>query len=619
MRKWAGTCQPTPGNMSELEQFVLDYLQEIGSIVEAPAYGIYEVLLPEPAAARWHVPAYLQLTFADTERDDVNRLGYNHPLVEQMVQEAHGRSASTCLYVNNLRLNKSGVDELAIKNWVILNARAQPQKRSTVTRVRSTYVRFNFKAAILSHEKQERLVSVLMDAHTGSRVAGSEPIESSATAVSADATLASLSDAPMCWQPEDGPPLQAPLAEATLLALLGRAQTAVLREMETELAALQERVARYRQLDEARLADYYDTLEKDLQARLQNASAERRRGLQDKLTAVQTERRHKLGDLAERYQVRINLTLLNVLVVQQPKLIQPVQIANRSTKINAYAVWDPLLRQLEPLQCQVCGQPGKSLYLCYNGHLAHEDCLAPACIDCKRVFCRDCAHEVSVCDVCHEPLCRHSQLTCPDCGRHTCQAHRELCHADNGRPADLTVQAPSPPEPAPAKPETPPATGRKGRSKSPSKSRQAKSRPQPTRKVKSGPKALRMEVVLHVDAVAAYLLGKRDREIAVRVWELVPAEGGILRNCQCEKGESCQASGMVIRPSESRYIKRQMRDELAAFAAEYDLPPQKIHYNRLSSLSGEPYSVPRFELIGLWKNEEAIREARDTFARLYWK
>jgi hypothetical protein len=37
-----------------------------------------------------------------------------------------------------------------------------------MARVRSIYVRFNFKAAILSDEKQERLVSVLMDAYTGS-------------------------------------------------------------------------------------------------------------------------------------------------------------------------------------------------------------------------------------------------------------------------------------------------------------------------------------------------------------------------------------------------------------------------------------------------------------------
>jgi hypothetical protein len=605
--------------MSELETFVLGYLQEAGGIVEPPAYGVYEALLPDAAAARWGVPAYLQLAFTGDDQDGLTRLGYNHPLVEQIVQEAHGRSASTRLYTNDLRLDKSGVDELAVKSWVILNARTQLLKQSTMARVRSTYVRFNFKAAILSDEKQERLVSVLMDVHSGSRVANSEAIESSATAVSPETTLASLPDAPIRWQPKGGPKLKAPLAETTLTALLDRAQTAVLQEMQTELAALQKRVARFRQLDEARLTNYYDTLAKDLQTRLQTASADRRAGLQDKLTAVQTERRHKLADLAERYQVRIHLTLLNLLVIQQPKLIQPVQIANRSTQVSAYAVWDPLLRQLEPLHCQVCGQPGQRLYLCHNGHLAHESCLAPACIDCKRVFCHDCADEVGVCDVCHEPLCRHSQLTCPDCGRHTCQAHRGLCHADNGRPVDLTKQITPPPEPAaPAKPETPPQTNRKKQPKPPPKS-QPRPKPKLVPVVKGGPKPLRMEVVLHVNSVAAYLLGKRDREIAVRIWELVPQEGGILRNCECEKGESCRANGMVIRPFEPHTIEKQMRDEVTAFADEYSLPPQKIHYNRLSSLSREPYSVPRLELFGLWKNDAAITEARETFASLYWK
>ena len=449
--------------MSELEQFVLGYLQEIGSIVEPPAYGVYEVLLPEAAAARWRTSAYLRLAFQETGRENVTLLGYNHPLVEQMVQEVYGHAAASHVYVNGLRLDKTGVDDLALRHWVILNARAQPQLRKTVARVRGTYIRFNFKAAILSDEKQERLVSVLMDAHTGSHVPDMERIELRATAVTADDTLASLPDAPMRWQSPDGAVLKSPLAENTLAALLPRVQDVILQQMKTDLDVLQKRVSRFRQLDEARLTDYYDSLERDLRTRLLNASPERRPGLQDKLTAVQTEREHKLTDLAERYQVRINLTLLNVLVIQQPKLIQAMQIANRSTQTAVYAVWDPLLNRLEPLYCQVCGKAGQRLYLCHNGHLAHEDCLAPACIDCKRVFCRNCAGDVGVCDVCGEPLCRHSQVQCPQCKRHTCQAHLGMCHAQDGQPVDLTAQAAPPPTPAPPPPPpTPPAASVSG-------------------------------------------------------------------------------------------------------------------------------------------------------------
>ena len=128
-----------------------------------------------------------------------------------------------------------------------------------------------------------------------------------------------------------------------------------------------------------------------------------------------------------------------------------------------------------------------------------------------------------------------------------------------------------------------------------------------------------MEIVLHPTTVAAYILGKRDREIAVRIWELMPEEGGIIRNCQCEKGDACKADGMVLHPFPYQAIENQMRAELAAFAAEYGLPPKKMHYNRLSPLSSEPFPVARLKLFGLWKNEEAITEAQDTFADLYWK
>ena len=603
--------------MSELETFVLDYLEEAGSLVEPPAYRIYEVILPEVIAERWDVPAYLQLAFTDTEREEAIRLGYNHPLVEKMVKEAHNRFASTCLFTNNLRLDKKGIDEIAIKNWAILNARTQPQKRSTVFRVRSVYVRFNFKAAIVSDDKQERLVSVLMDAHTGSRVVDTHLIESRATAVTPDDVLTSLPYAPMRWQPKDGIQLKSPLEEMTLSALLERAKTAVLQEMQADLTNLQKRVTRFRQLDEARLADYYDTLANDLQNRLRSASPERKAGLQDKLTAVQTERTHKLADLAERYQVHINLELLNLLVVQQPKLIQTVEIANRNTHINAYAIWDPLRHQLEPLQCQVCDRPAQRLYLCHNGHLAHEDCLAPACIDCKRVFCQDCAHEIGRCVVCHEPLCRHSQLTCRDCGRHTCQEHRGLCHANDGQPVDLATQAAPEPEPEPEpvpQPKTPPS--RTTRSRSPAPKPPPKPKPKLSRPLYRGPKVVRMEVVLDSNAVAAYMLGKQERQMAVRIWELDPEEGGILRNCQCEKGTDCKADGIILRPFPLSHIETQIRNELTALAEEYNYPPDKINYNRFSSPHQPPLPVGRFTLFGLWKNEAILSAARIAFDQL---
>lgn len=606
--------------MSELETFVLGYLEQMDSIVEPAVYGIHEVLLPDVVAERWHTAVYQRLAFADTEDEAVTRLGYNHPLVERMIEEARGQMASTQAYINSLRLNKKDLDKLAVKEWGVVNGRVVPQLRATLARARSTYIRFNFKAAILSDEKQERLVSVLMDAHAGYRVAETDLIETQASAKEPDTVLRSLPDAPIRWQPDDNQPLSNPLDQRTLTALLERAKTAVLQELSEHLKLLQKRVSRFRELDEARLTEYYDELERDLQHRLNRASADRRASLIDKLEAVKTERGHKSADIADRYQVQLNLTLLNLKVIRQPKLLVPVNIKNRVTKVSAYAVWDPLRHRLEPLACAVCGLPLRRAYLCHNGHLVDEDCLAPACIDCKRVFCRQCADEVGECEVCHEPLCGHSRIRCDVCGRGTCRAHQGLCHANDGRPVDLTLQT-TPPEPEAAptpKPKPAAKTPRRAkstRSRSTRKPKTVLTRPKMPRGV---PKPQRIEVVVYSDTVVAFVLASRERQIAMRVWELRPAEG-VIRTCECEKKDACEANNMVLRPFDWQPIESQILQEIASFRKEYGLSSKKVRFSQVSSFDGPVFPMNSFKLFGLWKEKEAIAKTRASFDRLYWK
>ncbi|MFQ5433605.1 MAG: hypothetical protein ACE5FD_01900 [Anaerolineae bacterium] len=197
--------------MSELETFVLGYLKQLDSIVEPPVFGIHEVLLPDEAAERWRTAVYQRLTFNDTEDDSATRLGYNHPWVERMVAEAREQTASTQTYINGLRLNKKDLDKMAMKEWAVINGRVSQQRRATQSRVRSTYVCFNFKADVISDEKQEQLVSIIMDAHTGYPAAEAALIEAQAAAAEPDGVLDSLSDAPVRWRSDDNRPLKAPL------------------------------------------------------------------------------------------------------------------------------------------------------------------------------------------------------------------------------------------------------------------------------------------------------------------------------------------------------------------------------------------------------------------------
>ena len=606
--------------MSTLQAFVLEYLQHVGGIVEPVAHGIHEVVLPDEMAQQWHVPTYQQIAFDEVADASVTRLAYNHPLVEELIVSARSQAASTCVYINDLRLDKTGLADLARSSWILPNSRVVELREGTIGRVRSTYVLFNFKAALVSDEKREQLVSIVMDANAGHAALAPQYMTQAVNGYAPDATLKTLSPAPMRWGAlADVPSPTQPLALATLHALLQRAQTAIQRELAEPLQSLQQRSQRFRELDEARLQEYYDEMARDLQQRLSTAQTERRASLEDKLTAVAAERAAKLADVAERYQVRLNLTLLNLLVIVQPKLVLPVSVETRTTKGRTYAVWDPLLHRLEPLVCTVCGEPSERTFLCHHGHFAHQTCLAPSCIDCKRAFCLQCADAMGSCAVCQQPLCRYSRLACRHCGRGTCQAHAGLCHANAGQPASLQAPSPVPelPAPAPSAPPPVPKSAPKSASKKPPRPapRQQAVRPRASPPVPLGiPKPQRLEVVIEHDlaAVAAYVLASRERQVAVRAWEL--RSEGIAVFCQCEKGRACPENHLVLRPANAAGIEKQVLAALDAFRQEYGIPSKKVSFSQ--RVAGHVVPQRRFTLQGEWKDDTVLDQAREGFRRL---
>ena len=607
--------------MSTLQSFVLEYFQHVGGLVEPDTAGVHEVVLPDEVAQQWHVPTYQKVAFDEVAEAHVTRLGFNHPLVEELIASSRLHAASTCVYINDLRLAKTHLADVARDTWGLPNSRVVEQRNATIARVRGTYILFNFKAALVSDEKHEQLVSVVMDANAGHAAVEPHRIVQATNAYEPDATLKTLSHAPMRWGDTAGMAQTGPLASATLHSLLPRAQTAVLRELADPLQSLQQRTQRFRQLDEARLQEYYDEIARDLQQRLATAQPERRISLEDKLTAVAAERTAKLADVAERYQVRLDLTLLNLMVIVQPKLVLPINLANRTTTVQTYAVWDPLLHRLEPLVCRVCGESSPRTFLCHHGHLAHPECLAPSCVDCKRAFCLQCADAVGSCAVCQQPLCRYSRLECKHCSRATCQAHTGLCHAKAGEPAALGVPEPAPVAPAAPSPSPPPPPAVEPAPKPTAAKPPGRATPQRAAqpRVRSPlplgiPKPQRIEVIIEREpaVVVAYVLASRDRQVATRMWEL--HADGIAVSCQCEKGRGCHENNTVLEPAQVADIDQQVLFAIGKLSWEYGISVEKLRINR--RVAGRLAPQQRFVLQGDWKDEAILNRARAGFRRL---
>ncbi len=594
-----------------LQDLILGYCRQVGGLVEPPAYGVHEVLLPDEVAARWRIDPHQQFVFSGEGAPAgkaVTFLHYGHPLVETVVDELRRRTANGLFFINLPRLEKPGLFAVIEKALGLPNARLFPVPGAVERHRMYHYVQFNFKASLVADEKRELLLPVWMHLQGGYPVK-SEPIERLAV-LDVESQFKHLTPAEATWLAQ---PQANPLAPGVLSALLERARLAARQSLGDTLQSLEKRLQRYLELDRARLQQYYDDLKKDAERRLQKAEEDRRPALQAKLEAIESERKAKLADVEQKYHLRVDLELVSLAVVAQPKLDLLVEIKKRTAATQRQVVWDPLLHMVEPPACDVCGLPGQELLLCENGHLAHAGCLAPQCVECKRTYCQKCADQVQTCAVCDRPVCQHSLARCPECRRVTCHAHLNLCHAADGAPLRATAATVEPAaQPEPAAPAARSETPGKGRKPARKPEAPPAKRP-PASKVFAGPRGDYVDVFFGSARalVSAYVMVKK-REIAVRSWELT--EDGIAVYCKCAN-PYCRKDGLIYRPArEDGQIEGQMMSFIQELMEEYHVPSRKLHFYRMRA--GESYDERKLVLIGKWRDADALEAARQGFDRL---
>lgn len=603
---------------TSLRDLILGYCRQVGGLVEPPAYGIHEILLPDEVAARWSVDPLQRLVFTpEAEGQGVGSPGingeavtfvsYGHPLVETVVNELRQRTANGLFFINNVRLEKPGLFGVIEKAIRLPNAKLFPVYGAVERQRLYHLVRINFKASLISDEKRELVVPVWMNLQGGYAVQGAE-LEH----------LAILDD-------ENGFPRLAPaeptwiageaLSTGVLQALLERSRQAALVELAPTLEGLQKRLQRFLELDRARLTEYYSDLIKDAEKRLRNAEEDRRPALSAKLAAIQAERQSKLADVEQKYRLRVDLELVNLAVMAQPKLDLMVEIKKRIGGVQRRAVWDPLRHIVEPLICDVCGQAGEELYLCEEGHLAHAGCLAPQCVECKRTYCRLCAERVQACVVCSRPVCVHSLVKCPQCQRVTCHDHVNECHAAEGAPRRLQkeVQPPAAAVPAPAAPaKKEPAAGRK----SAPKKEAPKAKPAAVQLKLAAPPAVTGDYIdVYADpaqgTIMAYVMAKK-RELSVRTWEMT--DEGILSTCHCEKGRNCDQTGIVHRPAPDAQLESQVQSLLTKLRTEYKVGVTKVNFYQIRQ--GQVFDERKLKIPSQWRDAATLAAARQGFDAL---
>ena len=131
--------------------------------------------------------------------------------------------------------------------------------------------------------------------------------------------------------------------------------------------------------------------------------------MRETLASLAADRQRRLKELEAKYRVRAEVELVAAASVWSPRVELQVKLLGPARRELTF-VYDPIRRRCLDLDCESCGAPMKTVYLCEAGDLACTACYAP-CARCGRAMCRSCRHER--CHVCDAPLCGRCDTRCP--------------------------------------------------------------------------------------------------------------------------------------------------------------------------------------------------------------
>src|SRR5262249_23949274 len=127
----------------------------------------------------------------------------------------------------------------------------------------------------------------------------------------------------------------------------------------------------------ARMKQYYADLRDELgeAARRARDKDEAAAQLPQRRAAVEREEQLRIAELRQKSALRVELRLLQLLLIRQPKLLLHGQVSAPSRPaVGLELVWDPLVETLEAPSCPTCGRPTYALDLSRFGRL-----VCPAC------------------------------------------------------------------------------------------------------------------------------------------------------------------------------------------------------------------------------------------------
>jgi len=324
-----------------LQSFAEQAFTALGAVVEPPAPETLDVLLPQTWIDHFGGREFLPLRFGD---EGASRLpmSIGSTLLEQLIRALSDRGLLAKAYLNPLHCQLADPEEKLSRKFHFANAR--PFCQGEVLE-EGAHGLFTFKVSYLTDDQQERLYRLAIDLASG--------LENKTLLAQWDRLFL---DAEPTYP--EVPRFQGPEWSVVYERSLGVLQNVIKEDLQ-KIRATQEK---FLSRDLQRIEDYY----KDLLAE------ESRKGEQHR-EAIERDHQKKALDAREKYRLTVNRTLVNGLIVYEPRVRTLVRLRTRDGEIERSFFWDPALKEFLDAPCDRCHNASRSFQV-EDNRLLCTDC-----------------------------------------------------------------------------------------------------------------------------------------------------------------------------------------------------------------------------------------------------
>jgi len=395
----------------KIRSFVTKCLESVGTLVEFTAYNYAEVLIPDEFINHFDGENYYKLAFDfDVARrhEEAEFVTYGSYFLDKVIDLANQRGLTCKRHIIDETIELRNLPQKIASKVTFRNQRVNFVANSPVL---YHYLLFSFKVSYVSDEREDQIIKLLVNLNTGH--VDNKMLESIGSAFFTD-----------------NPHTNYGAENMQSVDYAYKVATEALEEqIQPRIHEIQNKIKIRLAGEKNRITEYYDQIDNELKLKLEKLNErENKEGtntINDKLRLSMIERQRRLKEIEEKNALNAHITLFNATLISQTKIRNKYNVKKGKVERDIYVVWNPVLKDVEPLICEICGTETFDVDLCSSSHLGCMKCIS-LCSVCGARICKGCG-TFSECHVCGVFLCDKCKYLCENCGDILCKNHIESC------------------------------------------------------------------------------------------------------------------------------------------------------------------------------------------------